>query len=104
MDMSRREFLQAGVAATGLTATSQGSQGGPQKNDLSFLPISELSELIRNRKVSPVEITRTILERIERLNPTLNAYITVTSDLAMKSAQEAESEIQQKKWRGPLHG
>jgi aspartyl-tRNA(Asn)/glutamyl-tRNA(Gln) amidotransferase subunit A len=102
MDMSRREFLQAGVgAATGLASASP---GGPQKNDPAFLPISDLSELIRSRKVSPVEITRAILERIQKLNPMLNAYITVTSDLAMKSAEEAESEIQQKKWRGPLHG
>src|SRR5712691_5427555 len=106
MDMSRREFLQAGVgAATGVASTPASTlQGGPQRNDVAFLTISELSELIRSRKVSPVEITRTILERIEKLNPTLNAYITVTSDLAMKSAHEAESEIQQKKWRGPLHG
>jgi aspartyl-tRNA(Asn)/glutamyl-tRNA(Gln) amidotransferase subunit A len=63
-----------------------------------------LSELIRTRKVSPVEITRTLLERIDQLNPSLNAYITITSDLAMKSAQEAETEIQHNKWRGPLHG
>src|SRR5262249_45706827 len=72
--------------------------------DPAFLTISEVSELIRTRKVSPVEITQTILKRIERLNPALNAYITVTPDLAMKAAHEAESEIQQKKWRGPLHG
>ncbi len=102
MDMSRREFLKAGVGtAMGLGSTLQGS---PQREDLAFLTISELSELIRTRKVSPVEITQTILERIEKLNPVLNAYITITPDLAMKAAQEAESEIQQKKWRGPLHG
>ena len=102
MDMFRREFLQAGVGiAMGLGSTLQGS---PQRKDLAFLTISELSELIRTRKVSPVEITQTILERIEKLNPALNAYITVTPGPAMKAAQEAESEIQQKKWRGPLHG
>src|SRR5215831_7044119 len=75
-----------------------------QTNDLTFLSLTELSELIRSRKVSPVEVTRNILERIERLHPASNAYITVTRDVAMKSAQEAESEIQQKKWRGLLHG
>jgi len=102
MDMFRREFLQAVVGtAMGLRSTLQSS---PPRKDLAFLTISELSELIRAKKVSPVEITQTILERIERLNPALNAYITVTPDLAMKAAQEAESEIQQKKWRGPLHG
>src|SRR2546426_6682836 len=79
-------------------------QNSSQTNDLAFLSLTELSELIRARKASPVEVTRIILERIEKLNPALNAYITVTRDVAMKSAQEAESEIQQKKWRGPLHG
>src|SRR5213593_2223662 len=79
-------------------------QNSSQTNDLAFLSLTELSELIRSRKVSPVEVTRNILERIEKLQPALNAYITVTRDVAMKSAEEAESEIQQKKWRGPLHG
>src|SRR5437660_1303275 len=79
-------------------------QNSSQTNDLAFLSLTELSELIRSRKVSPVEVTRNILERIERLNPALDAFITVTRDVAMKSAQEAELEIQQKKWRGPLHG
>src|SRR5438128_4619181 len=79
-------------------------QNSSQTNDLAFLSLTELSELIRTRKVSPVEVTRTILARIEKLNPALNAYITVTRDVAMKSAQEAESEIQQRRWRGPLHG
>src|SRR5437016_3809825 len=102
MDMSRREFLQAGIG-TGMGLGSA-LQGSPQRKDLAFLTISELSELIRTRKISPVEVTQTIIERIETLNPAVNAYITVTPDLAMKAAQEAESEIQQKKWRGPLHG
>ena len=75
-----------------------------QPNGLAFSSISEVSELLRRRKLSPVELTRSILDRIEKLNPALNAFITVTADQAMKSAQEAESEIQQKKWRGPLHG
>src|SRR5438105_1081050 len=102
MEISRREFIQAGIGtAAGIGSTLQGSA---QSNDLSFLSISELSELIRARKISPVEITRTTLDRIEKLNPKLNAYITVTSDAAMKSAKEAEAEIQLKKWRGPLHG
>ncbi|PYS15077.1 MAG: Asp-tRNA(Asn)/Glu-tRNA(Gln) amidotransferase GatCAB subunit A, partial [Acidobacteria bacterium] len=98
--MSRRKFLQASIGtAASLGATARGS-----RDDLAFLPISELSELIRTRKVSPVEVTRIMLERIEKFNPTLNAYCTVTADLAMKSAQEVEKEIQRGKWRGALHG
>jgi aspartyl-tRNA(Asn)/glutamyl-tRNA(Gln) amidotransferase subunit A len=72
--------------------------------NLAFLTISELSEWIRARKISPVEVTRMMLERIEKLNPALNAYITVTRESAMKAAEQAECEIQEKKWRGPLHG
>src|SRR5947207_6298329 len=79
-------------------------QNTSQKSALTFLSISELSELIRNKKLSPVDVTRATLDRIEKLNPKLNAYITVTPDMAMKAAQDAEAEIQQKKWRGPLHG
>jgi aspartyl-tRNA(Asn)/glutamyl-tRNA(Gln) amidotransferase subunit A len=79
-------------------------QGIPGKADVAFLTISELSEGIRTRKISPVEVTRMMLERIEKLNPVLNAYITVTGESAMKAAEQAESEIQQQKWRGPLHG
>ena len=102
MQVSRREFLQGtlgGAAALGLTM-----QNTSHNSDFHFLSISELSELIRTRKVSPVEVTRSILDRIENLNPKLNAYITVTGDAAIKSAHQAESEIGQKKWRGPLHG
>jgi aspartyl-tRNA(Asn)/glutamyl-tRNA(Gln) amidotransferase subunit A len=101
MDISRRKFLHASIATAVLASTLQGSS---RTEDWAFLTISELSELIRARKVSPVEITRAVLERIEKLNPVLNAYITVTPDLAMKSAREAESEIQHNRWRGPLHG
>src|SRR3989442_3117571 len=102
MDVSRRHFLQGTIGSAAMLRSTM--QNTSQKSDLHFLSISELSELIRTKKVSPVEVTRAILDRLEKFNPTLNAYITVTRDLAMKSAQEAESEIQQKKWRGPLHG
>ena len=100
MKFSRRKFLQAGIGtAATLRSTARGT-----RDDLPFLSIFELSGLMRTRKISPVEITSVMLERIEKLNPILNAYVTVTADLAMKSAQEAEREIQRGKWRGPLHG
>lgn len=66
--------------------------------------ILELGELLRKRAVSPVEVTRDCLARIETLNPALNAFITVTADAALNQAQEAETEIQRGHWRGPLHG
>ena len=104
MDLSRREFIQASVGTAAHLGLGSTLQASPGRDDLAFLNISELSELIRTRKVSPVEVTRATLQRIEKLNPILNAYITVTPEQAMKSAQDAEKEIQQSKWRGPLHG
>jgi len=64
----------------------------------------ETSELLRKRELSPVELTKHCLAEIERLNPTLNAFITVTSELALMQARSAEAEIQQGRWRGRLHG
>lgn len=66
--------------------------------------ILELSTVLRKRQLSPVELTRECLERIEKVNPALNAFILVTNELAMEQAQRAEDEIGQGKWRGPLHG
>jgi aspartyl-tRNA(Asn)/glutamyl-tRNA(Gln) amidotransferase subunit A len=66
--------------------------------------ILELSELLRARSLSPVEVTLDCLRRIEKLNPLLNAFITVTADQALEQAHQAEAEIQKCNWRGPLHG
>jgi aspartyl-tRNA(Asn)/glutamyl-tRNA(Gln) amidotransferase subunit A len=66
--------------------------------------IVETSELLRKRELSPVELTKECLAQIEKLNPTLNAFITVTADLALEQARAAEDEIIRGHWRGPLHG
>jgi len=66
--------------------------------------ILEVSELLRKRSISPVELTNDCLARIEKLDPPLNAFITVTADAALTQARQAEKEIQQGQWRGPLHG
>jgi aspartyl-tRNA(Asn)/glutamyl-tRNA(Gln) amidotransferase subunit A len=71
---------------------------------MTFRSISEAAEQIRQRKISPVELTRECLETIDRLNPTLNAFITVTADSALAEAKKTEQEIQSGNWRGPLHG
>ncbi len=71
---------------------------------MTELTISDASELIRRKKLSPVELTSACLDRIDRLNPTLNAFITVTHESAISEAQQAEDEIQRGGWRGPLHG
>jgi aspartyl-tRNA(Asn)/glutamyl-tRNA(Gln) amidotransferase subunit A len=69
-----------------------------------FSSISELAPRLRRREISPVEITRECLARIERMNPLLNAFITVMSESAMEQARRAEAEIGRGEWRGALHG
>jgi aspartyl-tRNA(Asn)/glutamyl-tRNA(Gln) amidotransferase subunit A len=64
----------------------------------------ETSDLLRKGKLSPVELTKNCLAQIEELNPTLNAFITVTAELALTQARAAEAEILRGRWRGPLHG
>ena len=81
-----------------------GAQQRRQGSNVSQLSLSEASQLVRSKKVSPVELTRECLSRIERLNPKLNAFITVTADSALAEARQAEAEIQHERWRGPLHG
>jgi Asp-tRNA(Asn)/Glu-tRNA(Gln) amidotransferase A subunit family amidase len=66
--------------------------------------IVALGEALRSRKISPVELTRACLKKIDDLNSTLNAFITVTADQALAQARTAEEEILQGNWRGPLHG
>ncbi len=74
------------------------------ESDLLFLTIRDVGRLIRAREISPVELTRLALERIERLNSRLNAFITVTADWALALATAAEREIAGGTYRGPLHG
>lgn len=73
-------------------------------DDIVFLSAAEQSRLIRERKLSPVELIRASLTRIERWNPVLRAYITVLADRALAEAEAAERDIAAGRWRGPLHG
>ncbi len=75
-------------------------------NGLNLLEatISELSPLIRDRKLSPVELTQACIGQCERLDPTLHAFITMTPEYALQRAKEAEQEIGDGHYRGPLHG
>ena len=73
-------------------------------DDLAFLPLTELSGLIRERKVSSVELTRLYLERLKRFDPVLNCVVTFTEDVALEQARKADEEIAAGKYRGPVHG
>ena len=72
--------------------------------DLHYLSLAEASDLIRTRKLSPLELTRALLERIEIFEPQLNAFIALMAELALSQARRAEDEISGGRYRGPLHG
>jgi len=72
--------------------------------NLRYKSITEVSELIRQKHVSPVELVKVCLESIEQLQPHLNAFITVKAQAALQEAKQAEREIHQSKRKGPLHG
>ena len=74
------------------------------KSQIPFISAIELASLIKSREVSPVEATEAYLERIPQIDPKLNSYITVTADRAMADARQAELEIVDGKYRGPMHG
>jgi aspartyl-tRNA(Asn)/glutamyl-tRNA(Gln) amidotransferase subunit A len=80
------------------------SPANKSASELPLLDLAEASRAVQKKEVSPVELTRACLERIERLNPKLNAFITVTGDAALEHARTAEAEITRGEWRGPLHG
>jgi aspartyl-tRNA(Asn)/glutamyl-tRNA(Gln) amidotransferase subunit A len=73
-------------------------------DELAFASVESLATLLRRKKLSPVELVRMVLARIERLNPQLNAYLTVAAKQALACARRAEREILRGHWRGPLHG
>jgi aspartyl-tRNA(Asn)/glutamyl-tRNA(Gln) amidotransferase subunit A len=95
MSRTRREFLGASLGVCTQLAVS-----APANAELIGLTLSEASEGIRKNAISPVELTKACLLRIEQLNPKLNAYITVDTDRALARARKAEAEP----WTGPLHG
>jgi Asp-tRNA(Asn)/Glu-tRNA(Gln) amidotransferase A subunit family amidase len=72
--------------------------------ELAFLPVTELSELVRSRKVTSTQLTEMYLGRIKRYDPALKAVITITEDRARAQAKAADQEIARGEYRGPLHG
>ena len=72
--------------------------------DVSFLPVTELSELIRTRRISSLELTQIYLERLKRHGPRLQCVVNLTEDRALRQARQADQEIASGRYRGPLHG
>ena len=76
----------------------------PDPETLAFMPVTQISELIRTRQLSSTELTTLYLERLERHGPTLEAVITLMSDRALEHAARADRETASGRYRGPLHG
>ena len=76
----------------------------PSDEDLAFLPVTELSALIRTRKVSSVELTKLYLSRLRKYDDLLKCVVTFTDDLALAQAELADREIAAGRYRGALHG
>jgi len=91
----KRAMIRTRVAARPVPA---------DRNELAFLPVTELSELVRRRKISSVQLTDLYLERLRRYDPVLKCVITLTDERAMAQARTADAEIARGKYRGPLHG
>jgi Asp-tRNA(Asn)/Glu-tRNA(Gln) amidotransferase A subunit family amidase len=72
--------------------------------DIAFAPLTRLARWIEKRQLTSTRLTQIYLERIQRFDPTLHCIITLTSDLALKQAKQADQEIAAGKYRGPLHG
>jgi aspartyl-tRNA(Asn)/glutamyl-tRNA(Gln) amidotransferase subunit A len=72
--------------------------------DLAYTPATDLIARIRSKALSPVEVTRAVLERIEQANPKINAFVTVTGDAALAAARAAEAAVMKGERLGPLHG
>jgi aspartyl-tRNA(Asn)/glutamyl-tRNA(Gln) amidotransferase subunit A len=71
---------------------------------LHYLTIHEAQKLIQRRDLSPVELTRSVLDRIQSVDGKLHAYINLMADSAVEEARKAEAEISRGNWRGPMHG
>jgi Asp-tRNA(Asn)/Glu-tRNA(Gln) amidotransferase A subunit family amidase len=71
---------------------------------LAFLPVTELSDLVRRRKVTSLQLTEMYLSRLKRYDPVLKCVITLTEDRALAQARAADAEIARGKYRGALHG
>jgi len=88
-------FIRTASAQTPLPANDQ---------DIAFAPLSQLSRWVETRQITSERLTRLYLDRLERFDPKLRCVITLTRDLALAQAQQADREIAAGHYRGPLHG
>jgi Asp-tRNA(Asn)/Glu-tRNA(Gln) amidotransferase A subunit family amidase len=72
--------------------------------DLAFLPVTHLAQLLRSRAVTSTDLTKLYLARLKKCDPVLHCVVTLTEELALKQAAKADEEIKAGRYRGPLHG
>jgi len=101
MDVSRREFIAGSLVVPVAQAIAPAER---KPDELGYLSLTDAATLIKARRLSPVELTQALLDRIDRLDRRVGAFITVTREEALRSAREAEREIAAGRYRGPLHG
>jgi Asp-tRNA(Asn)/Glu-tRNA(Gln) amidotransferase A subunit family amidase len=106
---SRWNPMIPGVTAGPSTQRFERSENDPgplpaKDEDIAFAPVTSLSRWIEQRKITSERLTRIYLARLERFNPKLRCAITITTELAMAQAKQADREIAAGKYRGPLHG
>ncbi len=88
-----------------IVRSTPSSKAAPASHaELAFLPVTELSELLRRRKVTSEQLTRLSLDRLQEFDATLHCVITLTADRALDRARAADEELRRGHWRGPLHG
>jgi Asp-tRNA(Asn)/Glu-tRNA(Gln) amidotransferase A subunit family amidase len=91
---ARRPMVRSKVAARAV----------PADDELAFLPVTELSELVRRKRVTSVQLTQMYLARLKKYDPVLKCVISLTEDRALRQAHAADAEIGRGNYRGPLHG
>jgi len=109
--VSRRDLLVAGAAAMAANvATGSTRKASARKNEnppslgWQYASASVAAKAIREKQVSSVELTQLALDRIQKLNPSINAIVTTTADAAMQRAKKADADLSKGKLWGPLHG
>ena len=104
LPVSRRRFLAGLSAGSAMLVSGAGCSLRVTPPDMSQLTIAKAAELLRARQLSPVDLVKSCLDRIDVLNPQINAFITLERENALEQARVAEAVIKSGKWIGPLHG
>ncbi len=101
---TRRPVARVALAKTPVTGVKKEGACAMSGAELTQLSLARAGEMIRRRELSPLELTEACLERIDRVDAALNAFITVTRKEALEEARRAAQEIARGRYRGPLHG